>query len=283
MPQYPPYRSRDDEHPFLTPKGMRLQRMGRKDTPVPMEFPSFPPSYPSQLPPVESDDPQGYPLDDPNSPPWESSDPLASGEFQSVPVPPIDPFDFKWGHEGPIHNVLPSRKYPQPKSVGRTSLADRYTTRLVSNPQSSELRAVGRLFIQVARDPRSELATGSAWITGPSTIVTAAHNLYDFMSGTWSRAIEFHPGYDYYSATQQPTCRITSCYIPRGYFDNPTTNNDIATCFVDRNIGDIVGAQIPMQPVSDNDLFNHTPVAIVGYPAGSGFDFGKQMWQSIGD
>ena len=273
MPQYPPHRSPDDEHPFLTPKGMRLQRMGRKDTPVPMEFPSYPQLSPGQPPLDDSGFPQELPPEFDNSHQWHNA----------VPVPHVDPFDFKLGQDTPIHNVLPSLKYPRPEVVGLTSLSDRYKTQLVTKPEASELRAIGRLFIQVNHDPLRELATGSAWITGPSTIVTAAHNLYDFTSKTWSHAVEFHPGYDYYSASEQPTCRITSCYIPRGYFDNPTTNNDVATCFVDRNIGDIVGAQIPMQPVVDNDMFNHTPVTIVGYPAGSGFDFGKQMWQSVGD
>ena len=113
--------------------------------------------------------------------------------------------------------------------------------------------------------------------------MTSAHNLYDFTSRRWSKALEFHPGYDYYTSKEQPTCRVTSCYIPRGYFDNPATNHDIAVCYVDRNIGDIVDAKIEMKPIDSNDIFNHTPVAIVGYPAGSGFDFGKQMWQSVGD
>ncbi len=38
-----------------------------------------------------------------------------------------------------------------------------------------------------------------------------------------------------------------------------------------------------MKRVESNDMFNRTPVAIVGYPAGSGFDFGKQLWRSVGD
>ncbi|MFK8114802.1 MAG: serine protease [Rubripirellula sp.] len=262
MPQYPPYGSQDDEHAFLTPKGMRLQRMGRKDTTVPMEFPAYPYSAPQQ--------PRGE----------------IGGAFQTpqaVPPPHADPFDFKRGADAPIHNILASAKYPDPAQLGLRSLAPLYESRPVPNPQANELRAIGRLFIQVSADPRRELASGSAWITGPSTIVTSAHNLYDFSTRTWSRALEFHPGFDYFSSKELPTCRITSCYIPRGYFDNPTTNHDIATCFVDRNIGDIVDAQIPMYPVEDYDFFNQNSIAVVGYPAGSGFDFGKQMWQSRGD
>jgi V8-like Glu-specific endopeptidase len=251
MPNPPLRRSSDGEHPFLTPKGLRLQQMGRNDTTVPMEMPVYPYSAPFDL--------------------------------SDGPVPPVDPFDFKVGEDAPIHNVLPSAKHPSPASLGLRSLSSLYTTQLVATPQANELRAIGRLFIQVESDPSRDLASGSAWITGPSTVMTAAHNLYDFTTKTWSLALEFHPGYDYFSAEPLPTCRITSCYIPRGYFDNPTTNHDIATCYVDRNIGDIVNAQIPMLPVPSYDFFEHNSVAIVGYPAGSGFDFGKQMWQSQGE
>lgn len=253
MPQYPPYQpSSDDEHPFLTPNGLRLQRQGRKlDSSVPMSFPVYP------------------------------EHPQVGGE--SFPIRQIDPFNFDEDDDAPIDNVLPSAKFPQPEVLGLAPLTPYYKSRLVPDPQASELRAIGKLFIQVSPDPRQQLATGSAWISGPSTIVTSAHNLYDSNSRTWSKAIEFHPGYDYYATTEKPTCRVTSCYLPRGYFDNPTTNRDIAVCYVDRNIGDIVNAQIPMQPAANHDMFNHTPVAIVGYPAGSDFDFGKRMWQSIGD
>jgi hypothetical protein len=58
---------------------------------------------------------------------------------------------------------------------------------------------------------------------------------------------------------------------------------DIATCFVDKKIGDIVGAKISMKPIPGSDYFDRTKIEIVGYPAGSGFDFGKQIWQSVGD
>ena len=250
MPQFPPpERSSGDEHPFLTPKGLQLQRQGRKlDSSVPMSFPVYP-----------------------------------HAEEKAAPIPRVDPFDFDEADDAPIYNLLPSAKFPQPEVLGHRPLTEFFKSRLVSNPQSSQLRAIGKLFIQVSPDPSAELATGSAWISGPSTIVTSAHNLYDFTSRSWSKAAQFYPGYDYYSPKPQPTCRVTSCYVPRSYFDNPTTNRDIAVCYVDRNIGDIVDAQIPMHPVDSIDMFNNTPFAIVGYPAGSGFDFGKQMWQSIGD
>lgn len=201
----------------------------------------------------------------------------------SGPGEVLDPFDFRAGEDVEIHNVLPSAKYPRPEALGLMQLQSAYDSRRVANPDVSQLRAIGKLFIQTSPDPRRELATGSAWISGPSTIVTSAHNLYDVSNRAWSTALEFHPGYDYYSAQSRPTCRVTSCYIPQAYFDNPATNHDIGVCFVDRNMGDIVNASIEMIPVDSNAFFDQTPVAIVGYPAGSGFDFGKQMWRSVGD
>ena len=236
------------DHPFLTAKGLRLQLQGRKDTPQPITLPVYP--------------------EHPNP----SSAPRA-----------IDPFQFQDPSSVPITNVLPSRKFPRPETIARKSLKEHFVSRPVATPYRDQLRAVGRLFIQISDDPVRELATGSAWISGPSTIVTSAHNLYDFTTNRWSRAVEFHPGYDYYGERSLPSCRVTSCYLPRDYFQNPATNHDIAICYVDRNIGDIVGSHIRMKTVSGNQLFDQERVSIVGYPAGSEFDFGKQLWQSTGD
>ncbi len=125
MPQKPQQPFSDDEHPFLTPKGLRLQQMGRKDTPVPMEFPTYPPAGRPRLGPV--------------------------------PVPHVDPFDFDQGEDAPIYNVLPSLKFPKPEAIGLTSLMPHFHARLVANPQASALRAIGKLFIQVSPDPRRNL------------------------------------------------------------------------------------------------------------------------------
>ncbi len=201
--------------------------------------------------------------------------------IQEVPVDSNAPNS--WIQESALQNILPSRKFPNPSRLGMMPMTDHYESSLVTDPQKTPLRAIGKLLIQATADASREPATGSAWIAGPSLVVTSAHNLYEFSTGTWASAVEFHPGFDYYSQEELPTCRITACSIPRGYMQNPATNDDIAVCFVDRNIGDIVGAEIPMRPVQSNDLFETTPVTIVGYPAGSGFDFGKQMWRSRGD
>ena len=84
MPQNPSQHSPDDEHPFLTPRGLRLQRQGRKDSPVPMEFPIYPPSAYSQ----------------------------------PEPIPHVDPFNFDVRVDEPIHNVLPSGSFHSPRRLG---------------------------------------------------------------------------------------------------------------------------------------------------------------------
>ncbi|MGB7323369.1 MAG: glutamyl endopeptidase, partial [Rubripirellula sp.] len=240
-------------HPFLTAKGLRLQQLGRKDE---FSMPMAMPSYPLEV------------------------SPYSGGVYPSAP---IDPFDFAADRDKTIHNVRPSIAFPRVESLLEQPLNPYFQTRLVARPQSNQLRAIGKLFIQISGDTRLPLAMGSAWITGPSTIATAAHNLYDSTTRTWSRALEFHAGYDYYNTNDRPTCRVTGAYIPRSYLNNPATNLDIAICYVDRNIGDIVGTQIRTKVVTEPDYFDNERVAIVGYPAGSGFDFGKQLWQSEGD
>ena len=42
MPQTLGQQRADDEHPFLTPKGLRLLRGNKKQAPLPMEFPEYP-------------------------------------------------------------------------------------------------------------------------------------------------------------------------------------------------------------------------------------------------
>lgn len=241
-------------HPFLTEKGLRLMQSGRPGESYPMAMPRY--SIPS-----ESE--------------WSDS---IEGQ--------TDPFEFDSLVGSPIHNVKPSRQFPDVASLGQKSLTPYYQSSLVGETLAHDLRAIGKLFIQVSSDPRQPLATGSAWIIGPSTIATAAHNLYDSGTRQWSRGLAFYPGFDYYANHRRdanpPSCRIIGGYLPREYMTNPATNLDLAICYTDCNIGDIVDARIETKPIDRPEFFDENSVAIVGYPAGSGFDFGKQMWRSVG-
>jgi hypothetical protein len=150
-----------------------------------------------------------------------------------------------------------------------------------SDPDSIS-RAIGKLIIRLPGQQTGPFASGSAFVTGPNTIMTCAHNLFDSNERVWSRGLEFYPGYDFYSSERRPACRVVSGTIPRAYLDNPLTNHDIATCRVDVNIGDLIGTELPIQPLMNIDFFDTHHVDIIGYPAGSGFDFGKQLWRSRG-
>ncbi|QDT10092.1 trypsin-like serine peptidase [Planctomycetes bacterium K23_9] len=285
----------DDEHPFLTPNGYRIMRdRKRVMNSVPVAFPNYPSyeidSYGRPVPQISAitNPPGGTPI--PGLLPTGQFDAFGNPIYSQVGPPAVidgkpisSASNFGFPPEAELQNILPARKFPDPSVLDSMPMTSHYESSLVADPQATALRAIGKLLIQVSPDRSREPATGSAWIAGPSLIVTSAHNLYEFSTGNWSTGVEFHPGFDYYSQKELPTCRVTSCCIPKGYLQNPTTNHDIAVCFVDKNIGDIVGAEIPMRPVDSNDLFDGTPVTIVGYPAGSGFDFGKQMWRSRGD
>ncbi|MDA8743197.1 glutamyl endopeptidase [Rubripirellula amarantea] len=203
----------------------------------------------------------------------------------------------------PLFNVLPSRMFPDPNVLMHGPL-DRYykswslagasvRNNQGSSPRSSEtkisdsandqLRAIGRMVIHIDHASWDQPAFGSAWIAGPSLVATCAHNLFDSNKRHWSRAIEFYPGFDYYTSGDPISCNVTACYIPKSYLDNPATNDDIGFCYVDRNIGDIIGATIPIVPPETNHFFDDNEVTIMGYPAGAEFDFGKSLWASKGE
>ena len=183
---------------------------------------------------------------------------------------------------GPIHNALPSRRFPDLTVLSETPLRELFRSAPVPEPKDSLLRAIGKLLIRTSRHSRQPPASGSAWLVSPSVIATSAHNLYDSTRRQWSASIDFCAAYDFYSDEPLVTSAVTSCYLPKDYLVNPTTDRDIGLCFLERNVGDIVDAVIPMKPVHTCTFFDKYPVRVVGYPAGSHFDFGKQMWQSKG-
>ncbi|MEM9824968.1 MAG: glutamyl endopeptidase [Planctomycetota bacterium] len=237
------------QHSFLTPRGLELQQSGRLDIAVPMPLPTYP--YPADTPLGRS--------------------------------PDIDPFDFSGIRQAPIHNLVPSKRFPDPAKLASGPLDNYFKTETLGAAAAKAFRAVGKLFIRLESDPRKPLASGSAWIIGPNTIASAAHNFFDSSKRTWSTAVRFYPGFNYYADPQTlPWCEITAVSLPRGYLKNPLTQFDIAIAYTDRNIGDIVDARIPLTPVQSQDFFEDHPVQIIGYPASSGFDFGKRVCRSRG-
>ncbi|SMP65672.1 hypothetical protein SAMN06265222_109120 [Neorhodopirellula lusitana] len=259
-------------HEFLTPRGLWLQQNSRIDMADGIALPSTIPGENF----IPSDQPLLGRIDD----------------------QPLDP--------GTLQNLRPARRYPNSAKLRTGPLTPLFVAALADGPiwktpqawpagyeptqsertipadLASVAPAIGKLAIRLPGKQAGQTASGSAFITGPNTIMTCAHNLFDSNERQWSQGLEFHPGYDFYSPHQRPTCQIVSGMIPKAYLDNPLTNNDVAICRVDCNIGDIMGAELPIQEIDNVGFYDDRWVDILGYPAGSGFDFGKQLWRSRG-
>ena len=313
-------------HPTLTPRGYELmQASPLKDERyhLPLAGPSGPPSRssPNIGVPVEGVPIQGRPIEydiDGNpiieifpqeelaqptpNPSGFRSEPQGRPDHRDAhPQPTGSPGQFfsSLSTASPLHNTLPSRKFPNPDVLTRSPLTRYFKSNPVGLSSSvangrpdfgrtptvadRQLRAIGRLVIHIDEASWDQPAFGSAWIVGPSLIATCAHNLFDSNHQQWSRAIEFYPGFDYYESGQPIQCNVTSCYVPSSYLDNPATNDDIAFCHVDRNIGDLIDAEIPIVPPENNQFFDDHKVTVMGYPAGAEFDFGKKLWSSRGE
>lgn len=247
-------------HPFLTQRGLWLQQNGRLDQPEPVPLPRWAPGGDF---PVDPDDATA-PIDDKLVRPW------LRRRCEDSPA------------DASRQNVFVSNKFPDPDRLRVQPLTRYFRTEPARGAEADVRRAVGKLVIALPGERPDVFASGSAWVTGPNTIATSAHNLFDSNKRQWAAGLQFYAGYDFYSRVAGPVCRVTSARLPRRYLDNPLTNHDLAVCRVDRNIGDLIDAEIPLREIPGIDFFENHPVVITGYPAGSGFDFGKQLWESHG-
>lgn len=281
----------DSGHPFLTQRGLWLQQNSRVDLPQGIGMPSAMPGGG-----ISGGGISGVADSVESSPDATISNSPLLGRFQEAPL-----------SAGSLQNLRPAEFFPNMATLRRGPLnqhmisalatdpiwRDRRALRFSSPEMVNELqeshriiadasRAVGKMVIRLAGKPASQFASGSAFITGPNTIMTCAHNLFDSNERRWSAGLEFYPSYDFYSTQSRPACRIVSGIIPRAYLNNPLSNHDIAICRVDQNIGDLLGVELPPMEIKDIEFFDRHVVDIMGYPAGSGFDFGKQLWRSRG-
>ena len=304
LSQYGPY-----NHPTLTPRGYELMQA----SPLKDERYQMPLAQPPIAMPGNSEFGSGtfenqqieYDVDGNRivqiSPPRESAQPFSQDLLSEQRSDRRSPGQY-FGIPGvipPLQNTWPSKKFPNTELLARGPLTRYFRSKPVGLPSigsggagstdstlsisDRQLRAIGRMVIHVDDVSWDQPAFGSAWIIGPSLIATCAHNLFDSNHRRWSRAIEFYPGFDYYQSGQPIQCNVTSCYVPSSYLENPATNDDIGFCYVDRNIGDIVDAQIPIVPPETNQFFDDHQITVMGYPAGAEFDFGKTLWASRGE
>ncbi|EMI40421.1 trypsin-like serine peptidase [Rhodopirellula sp. SWK7] len=284
-----------EAHPFLTSRGLWLQQNARVDLPDGIPLPSTAPGRGQHH--RSSGDAETERRIDPSMP-WQSpTTPPLLGRFDDSPL-----------ESGSLQNLRPAKRFPDLTELRRRPLTSLFRSALATDVlwtkgtstrgQSQEnaadnenslaiqrqniARAIGKLVIRLPGNHAGQFASGSAFITGPNTLMTCAHNLFDSNERTWSQALEFYPGYDFYSNEPHPVCRVVSAVIPKAYLNNPLSNHDLAICRVDSNIGDQVGAELAIQTVGNIEFFDSARVDIMGYPAGSGFDFGKQLWCSRG-
>jgi hypothetical protein len=267
------------QHPTLTPKGYDLMYSSPlKDQSYAMPAPSNQsPNRPRRqqtIPPQSI--PSGDRVDDAivNPGSWGSSGTWPGPYFRDRIV------------DGVPQNFLASRRFPDPNDLVQQPLHRYFQTRQAQSTSASvafPTQAIGRLVIHIDAQSWDQPAFGSAWIVGKNLIATCAHNLFDSNKRRWSRSIEFYPGFDYYSGRAPVHCKVTSCYVPSAYLRNPATNDDIGFCYVDQDIGDMVGQAIEFRPPETNEFYEDNAVVIAGYPAASEFDFGKQLWISRGE
>ena len=273
-----------DPNSFLTPRGLWLQQNGRVDLPMGAPLPSTIPGNDSRQ--------------------WMSDD---QGFSTPAEQPLLGRFDDRPLDAGTLQNLRPAERYPNPAKLRSRPLTPLYVAALAnepiwtspeswpagytpnqadltgtSNAIGSVAKAIGKIVIRLPGKHAGQVASGSAFVTGPNTIMTCAHNLFDSNERQWSQGLEFYPGYDFYSSNPLPACRVISGVIPAAYLENPLTNHDIAICRVDCNIGELVGTELAPFQIDNIDFYDRHWVDIMGYPAGSGFDFGKQLWRSRG-
>lgn len=180
----------DSGHPFLTQRGLWLQQNSRVDLPQGIALPS---NFPGGSGAGGSSD---IPVSgswiktetDPNS-----KEPPLLGRFRDEPL-----------NEGSLQNLQPAEHFPDVASLRRGPLTQHYASALASDriwddrstlPLSPSItpkelnqanrafahaaRAIGKMVIRLAGKPASQFASGSAFVTGPNTIMTCAHNLFD--------------------------------------------------------------------------------------------------------
>lgn len=137
----------------------------------------------------------------------------------------------------------------------------------VSDTRSYPFRAIGLL---VGQTQTGEIATCSATLIGPSSLLTAAHCLYDHATGGWLDGFIFVPALNGAEAEDAPfgTYEYDTAYVFEGYLDNyqgfygSVVPWDIAVVTLQEPIGEQLGW---LGYGHEADLGNFL-ANIIGYP-----------------
>lgn len=160
-----------------------------------------------------------------------------------------------------------------------------FITTQVPKPETYPYRTIGKLFLRRTDIPYN----GTAVVVNKTGLMTAAHNLYNPTTKTWSTNMAFYPAYsDGYGPFDAWVFQPSDCYVSQQWYMNGDYAYDLA--FVRTGlggrygqlIGDVtgwLGLQIN-QKLDERTFWYNT-----GYPSEAipGYNFdGEKMWECLG-
>ncbi|OOQ91908.1 trypsin-like serine peptidase [Bacillus cereus] len=138
-------------------------------------------------------------------------------------------------------------------------------------------RAVCELIITTA-DGRK--GSGTGWLVGPRTIITAGHCVFDVDTGQWYESIEVIPARDH---NKEPFGRFTSTtfWSVEGWITNGDHKYDYGAIILDADIGNRVGYlgfRADLDSVINNQIATN-----VGYPGDKEDNESSTQWTMSGN
>ncbi|MEC2709698.1 serine protease [Bacillus thuringiensis] len=146
----------------------------------------------------------------------------------------------------------------------------------VTDTKKFPWRAVCELIITTA-DGRK--GSGTGWLVGPRTVITAGHCVFDTDTEKWHKSIEVIPARDH---TKEPFNRVTSTifWSVKGWIEHANNKYDYGAIILDNDIGNTTGY---FGFRSDLDsVINNQSITNVGYPGDKDNDDSSTQWTMSG-
>ena len=123
--------------------------------------------------------------------------------------------------------------------------------------------------------PDGARSSGTAWLYGKNTAITAGHCIYSADNGGWATSIEISPGANQYS---KPFGSVyaTNLYTSTEWIESSDWEHDYGVLKLSSNIGTSTGWF--GLSTGDTDIIG-TDVTITGYPG----EYYRQMWTMTGE
>lgn len=179
---------------------------------------------------------------------------------------PVERARAEAGHLVAGRSPVPVRKrYGAIKAGALESIAEADDRQRVANTELTPWRMICALRMHA---PSGAVATGTGWLAGPRTIITAGHHVYhQGFHGGWADSIEVSAGRN---RDELPfsTFKATRFAAIDRWVENADPDFDIGCIQLDQPLGDLVGwFGVASQPPSE---LESTLVNISGYPADRG-------------